>query len=482
MARFNTRTLADHPDTLNREGAAAYRQEDQLALVSHLLTSFVQDQFYRSADEGLAELIQLISRVDPGFAARAAVYARREFGMRSVTHVVAGQIAATVKGEEWTKRFFDAVVVRPDDITEILGFYASAYGLHPLPNSLKKGLAAALRRFDAYELAKYRGEGRLVSLMDAVNLCRPLPTPAISRLMTGTLPPADTWEVALTQAGRRTRDPNELAALRRQAWHRLLAEDKLGYMALLRNLRAIVRTFDAQLLQLAERKLVDADAIRSSRVFPFRIAVALDLLRPIAPPGIARALEAAVELSFANVPQMSRRTLIAVDCSGSMTGGGRVPPLDRAILLAAAFVKRNDCDVMLFSDDAWYVQVDRAASLDAARQRIWAAVRPSGTRFTAIFDKATKPYDRVIILSDMQAWLPDWCGSTTPTPALERYRRRTGCDPKVFCLDLAGYGTAQFPARRVCQLAGFSDKVFDLMAALESDLDALIETIEAVEL
>ena len=483
MARFNTPVRNDRPDTVNHAGGEAYRQSDRLALVSHLLTSFLEDQYYRSAEEDLEELVWLISRVDPLFAAKAAVYARREFGMRSVTHVVAGELAAVVKGEDWTRSFIDAVVVRPDDVTEILGYYASAHGLRPLPNSLKKGLAGALRRFDEYQLAKYRGEGRAFSLVDAVNLCHPRPTAALTRLMTGDLPPADTWEVALTRAGQQARDEDEKAQLKLAAWRRLLGEDKLGYFALLRNLRSLVLTGDAEVLALAERKLVDADAIRGSRVFPFRILAALHHVRDAATPGIVAALEAALELAFANVPRLPGRTLVAVDASGSMLWRWRgwTTPLEKAVLAAAALVRRSACDIILFSDGAEYVHVDPAASLATTMRRIRAAVDGGGTDFTAIFECASRPYDRVVILSDMQAWMPDYYGATLPTPALRRYCRRVGADPAVFCFDLTGYGTAQFPERKVFQLAGFSDKAFDLMAKLESDRDALVGVVEEVD-
>ncbi|MEE4276333.1 MAG: TROVE domain-containing protein, partial [Thermoleophilia bacterium] len=281
-------------------------------MISLLLTSFLTDQFYRSASEGLAELVTLARRVDPLFAAKAAVYARRRFGMRTVTHVVAGELAARVKGELWTKRFYDAVVVRPDDVTEILAYYASAHGIQPLPNSLKKGLARALRRFDDYELAKYRGRGHTVNLWDAVNLCHPRPTGPLRRLMSDELPPADTWEVALSRAGQLARSEEEKAELERQTWTRLLRDHKLGYFALLRNLQAIVQTCDDEGLALAQRKLVDPVAIHRSRVFPFRIDTALGEVGRDAPEGIVAALDQALEIAFDNVPTLEGRTLVAL--------------------------------------------------------------------------------------------------------------------------------------------------------------------------
>ena len=43
-------------------------------------------------------------------------------------------------------------------------------------------------------------------------------------------------------------------------------------------------------------------------------------------------------------------------------------------------------------------------------------------------------------------------------------------------------GDTQFPANKVYQLAGFSDKVFDTMALLETDRLALVKEIKAIKL
>ena len=68
------------------------------------------------------------------------------------------------------------------------------------------------------------------------------------------------------------------------------------------------------------------------------------------------------------------------------------------------------------------------------------------------------------------------------SPVKRKRRRRTKADPFVYSFDLQGYGTLKFPERQVFCLAGFSDKVFDIMQLLETDREALISQIEAVEL
>ena len=116
MTRFNRATLdTATATTVNRAGGRAYEVSDEFALASLVLTSFLNDQFYRSAKGSIEEIVYLCERVDPTFAAQVAVFARDRFGMRSTSHVIAAFVAANVKGAQWTKHFFNSVVVRPDD-------------------------------------------------------------------------------------------------------------------------------------------------------------------------------------------------------------------------------------------------------------------------------------------------------------------------------------------------------------------------------
>ena len=123
MSRFNTRNTEKN-QAENFAGGEAFKETPALEFISILLTSFVQDQYYRSSDDTLKRLRALIKKInDKKFVAKGAIYARNEFGMRSITHVVGGELASIVKGEPWMKNFFDKVVRRPDDMTEILAYY-----------------------------------------------------------------------------------------------------------------------------------------------------------------------------------------------------------------------------------------------------------------------------------------------------------------------------------------------------------------------
>jgi len=472
--RFNSKTSVINK-TENLAGGEAFKETPKTEFASMVLTSFVKDQFYRSENETLEKINELLEKVPSMFAAQTAIYARTKYGMRTISHVVAGELAKKVKGEEWTKRFYDKVVFRPDDMAEILSYYIFKYK-KPIPNSLKKGLSTAFSKFDEYQLAKYRGEQNALSLIDIVNLVHPKPGDknkvALEKMVKGELKSKDTWETDLTKAGQKAKDEEDKEKLKKEVWEKLIKEKKIGYFALLRNLRNIAEQAP-DVLDEALALLVDANVIKKSLVLPFRFATAYEQFEDSELSGarkIMKALGTALDLSLANVPKFDGETLVVLDCSGSMEGR----PAQIGSIFSAVLGKTNDADMILFSDDASYHNFNPADSAMTIAKGIHFA--SGGTNFHSIFETANKAYDRIIILSDMQGWE----GYDAPTKTFAEYKKRVGANPKIYSFDLAGHGTLQFPEKNVFCLAGFSDKTLDILKLLEQDREALVHDIEQV--
>ena len=482
MSKFNTTVLKQKTLTTNITGGQAYQQSNDLELVSVLLTSFVSDQFYRSSNDTLDRLKQLLNKVDPKFAAKSAIFARDKFGMRSITHALAGELASMLGGHEWSKDFYDKVVVRPDDMTEIMSYYLenkTDKNKPKFPNSLKKGFASAFNKFDNYQIAKYKNENKEVKLVDIVNLVHPVPTTsnrdALSQLVNGTLKSTDTWESKLSKAGQEASNEEELSQLKSDAWGELLTTRKIGYFALLRNLRNIINQ-SPQFVDLACDMLTDQRMIQSSRVLPFRFATAYEEITKLGSSSEVRkvmtALNQALDISAINIPKFDGETLVVIDVSGSMSGR----PSEIASLFGAMIAKANNCDVMTFATSASYKAYNPMDSILTIRNSF--RFSGGGTNFKDIFLKSNKKYDRVIILSDMQGWI----GHTTPASEFNLYKKKFNCSPYVYSWDLAGLGTMQLPENNVFALAGFSDKVFDIMKWLETDRNTLYKMIDDIQL
>jgi len=462
MSKFNASNGGNK--TINYAEGEAFTQSPKLQFLSILLTSFVQDQYYRTEKEGLEEIYRLFDAIpDKKFLAKAALYARTQFGMRSISHVVAGELAKRVKGEKWLKSFFDKIVYRADDMTEIVSYV----GPKELSHALRKGFAKAFLRFDEYKLAKYKGDGKSVSLIDVANLVHPKSNEAIKKLMTGSLQAPETWEVLLTQAGGDTEKKAEV-------WKKLITEKKIGYFALLRNLRNIIEQAP-NVLDEAVTLLTDETLIKKSLVLPFRYSTALGQIEQLNGSEARKviiALNTALDIAVKNVPKFDGDTLVVLDCSGSMEGKSA----EIGALFSAVLIKSNNADCILFSNDAKYYSVNPMDSTLTISKSIHFA--SGGTNFHSIFETANKAYDRIVILSDMQGWI----GEYVPTSTYAEYKKGTGANPKIYSFDLQGYGTMQFPEQNVFCIAGFSEKVFSIMQFLEKDKNALIEEIEKVEL
>lgn len=474
MSRFNTNSTGIK--TENLAGGQAYTQTPELELVSILLTSFANDTFYKSANDTFETLNGLIAKCDKQFVAKATIYARTKFGMRSITHCVASELAKHIAGEKWAKDFYSAVVYRPDDMMEIISYHTSKNG--KIPNSMKKGLAKAFDKFDAYTLAKYRGEGKGYKLVDIVNLVHPTPieknAEAIKQLVKGELKSFDTWETELTKAGQIAKNDTEKEEFKKAVWVKLIREKKLGYFALLRNLRNIIEQAP-EVIKEAIEILTDEKLIKKSLVLPFRFTTAFEEIQKLNDGKIIRevliGLNKAVDISVSNVPVFDGETLVVLDVSGSMQG----KPSQIGALFSAILVKSNNADFITFSDNSQYRNVNPMDSTITIANSIRFA--SGGTNFRSIFQVANKKYDRIIILSDMQGWI----GYETPTREFNEYKKTTNSNPFVYSFDLNGLGSMQFPENNVFCIAGFSEKVFDIMAMMETDKKALINTIKSVD-
>jgi len=487
MTRFRT-ILKKTTKTENLAGGEAFKESDKLELISLLLTSFVKDKFYESAENQLTRLEDLVNKIkDKKFIAKAAIYARKEFGMRSITHALLAELTKIVKGEEWLKHAIQKATHRPDDMMEILGYYLSKYN-KPIPNSLKKGISLAMKNFDSYQLGKYRGNKSGFKLVDLFNLIHPKPTSdkenLYKQVVENKLRSENTWEKNISETGQKVKDiedeterEEKKKELKAEAWKDLISSNKLGYFALLRNLRNILDQADDETVKLAAKALVDEKQIKHSLVLPFRFSTALKEIEKTSNENtrlIVNALHDALELSLSNVPKFDGKTLVVLDESGSMSG----KPMEIGSLFAAVLYKSNNADLITFSDNARYRNLHSRDSVLSIAEKLQSDYNGGGTDFHSIFTTANQAYNRIIILSDMQGWV----GYTAPTKTFATFKAKTKSNPHVYSFDLNGYGTLQFPEYQVYCIAGFSDRVFDIIKLLEQDRHALIKKIEEIEL
>lgn len=496
--------------TKNYMGEKAVKHSPKYDIVNILLTSFVEDQYYESAKTQMNRLLELATK-HPLFSAKASIYARKEFHMRSVTHLIGATIPHIVKGEPWVERFIEKNIFRVDDITEIMAYYLKNYG-KPIPNSLKRGLAKSFEKFDEYQLAKYRGEGKKVSLVDVVNLVHPKHSEALRKLVNGELVSKDTWESKVSKAGKDS-------TAKAEAWADLVRSRKLGYFATLRNLNNIAEHAPEVLPEVA-KFLTNPNAIKNSKVFPFRFITAMNAVDQKSRKkkikfesdieiDLQSILNEALTVSCQNIPLLEGKTAILADNSGSMVGDSFNSSLTSAmsntntamianLFSAMYWLRANDTYVGLFGDELISPKLDRTKTLLENYKEIQDTARKVGTATEeGIFDffdellETGEKVDRIIIFSDCQIGA-GCCWYTTARYGeglvqgdtfMRMFREYHSKNPetRVYTINLRSYGTTVFNGN-IIKMGGFSDKIFEILEILEQDKNALIKKIEAIEL
>src|SRR5229473_3415423 len=182
-----------------------------------------------------------------------------------------------------------------------------------------------------------------------------------------------------------------------EAWERLLREQKLGALALLRNLRNMREAgVDESLVLNALREMSTA------RVLPFRFLAAARYA-----PQWEEALEQAMLKSVAVSEKLSGRTIVLVDVSGSMTAPlsrrSEMQRTDAAYGLAVLLREiGGKVAVFSFSDNLVEVPAHRGFAL---RDAIDASQRHNGTYLGKAVEELNrkKKYDRLIVITDEQA-------------------------------------------------------------------------------
>lgn len=492
MAKFNRAKVkvSPVPNTVNAAGGVAYKMSDKKAFVEALLTSFVSNTFHQSQNDIQKNVETLIGSInDPLFAAKASVYAREHYNMRSITHFVAAQLAARsmTSNKEWATNFFDKVVVRVGDMTEIMAAYFASGG-KKVPSAMKKGFANAFNRFDGDTISKYTANNSELKLVDIVNLVHPKPTAknkvALNALINGKLKNLTTSNRALTIIGQSGESEEGKEEMKVAYWRGVLENRKIGYLDLLRNLvRINEQPIDVQ--ELAAKFISNPVAVQKSRVMPYTIYLAYKVcVNKGVSSLLTNALQDALESSIPNIPRFEGKTVVVVDSSGSMsapvnsnnpTAGTTVSCNEVANLMAALLAKASGADIATFADDATY---HNKVNLRDSAVTIAGSIRKyqGGTDFTTIFPILNKKYDRVIILSDMFGWMG------TMEKTVKNYKAKYNANPKIYMWNLATNGTIQAPEKDVYLLAGFSDKCFEALSLLETDRDALLKEIDAVEI
>lgn len=495
----------------NYEEANAFLLDKRTELYSAVVTTSLGNKFYESGNDRLERICNLIAQNDPAFVARLAIYARTKMNMRSVPLVLAVELAKNKSAKGTVAKAVKGVVQRADEITELLAYYQLANNrtetkkLNKLAKQIQNGLAIAFNRFDEYQFAKYNRVAE-VKLKDALFLVHPKAINEkqqvlFDKIAKDALEVPYTWETELSALGQRKfANEKEKQATFRAKWEELIMSGKLGYMALLRNLGNIIEAnVSMDVIKEVSLLLSDANAVGKSKQLPFRFLAAYREVKVLDSGAVAMvldALEKAVEQSAVNIRGFKKNTavLIACDVSGSMqkaiSAKSKIMNYDIGLMLAMLLQSRCEYVQTGMFGDTWKI-------INLSRKNILANVQEFYKRegevgyatngYLVLKDLINrgKAVDKIMMFTDCQLWNSNAIDNVMQNsiPALWKQYKKIAPQARLYLFDLAGYGNTPIDVRSngVFLIAGWSDKIFDVLSALENGDNALAE-IEKIEL
>lgn len=512
-------TTEASPSGTTHEGAPGYARDAKGELFLCAVSNMVGEQtFYEQAGDRDARYVELVQRVavdDPEWTAAFLRWLRTDGNMRSASLVGAAEFVRgrltlgptaprqphiVDEGDDSlayrtaaNRRVVESVLQRADEPGELLAYWTSRYG-KAIPKPIKRGVADAVRRmYTERNLLKYDTASHGFRFADVIELVHPTPDPDKPRqgeLFTHALdrrhgnddgvpetlgmlrrnvvlrsaaaedpevlldPEAlraagMTWEDALSLVGSKV-DKAEL-------WEALIPS--MPYMATLRNLRGFDEAgVPDKVAATVAARLADPEQVARSRQFPFRFLAAY---RNVPSLRWGHALDQALTHSLANVPELTGRTLVLVDRSGSMfnrmSGKSELSFADSAAIFGAALAMRNVGRVTLvqYGSTSAEVPVKRGESLLKVVDKFGDL---GGTQTAAAVRQHYANHDRVVIVTDEQAW----AGYGNPGDYVP-------AQVPVYTFNLVGYqhGHQRGGPNRVTIGGGLTDHALRLIPLLE---------------
>ena len=509
MSKFNNKSQSINKAVKSHEGGIVYQATPYQELCDRVLTSFYgEDKFYESAQKSNDKLIKLIHQVgkqDPIFVLKLAILAREQFYLRTISQVIISEISKIYKGDSRTKQTIARIIQRPDDMTEILSYIINSnaqieqtltgqtrHKNKKIPNSIKKGIAIAIHKFDEYQLSKYNSSKKEVKLKDVFNLTHPKPANAKQAklwesLITGTIKQAETWERKISASGK---EENAEEA-KKEAWENLIKNNKLGYMATLRNINNFLKAGLSNELHIKVQKFISNEkAVLNSKQLPFRFYSAYKMISenkdfdPFTIKHYKKALEQAMHISVKNIKSFKGRTMVVVDTSGSMESfisqRSTMTMLEIGCVLGSVVNEMaDDAIIAAFATDFKLVDINKGNILKSANK-----IRNTSTGYATnvhlIFEWLNKnniKIDNLIILSDMEVMR----GISNDE---QRYRHNINNDLIIYEWNLNSYGhnlTNTTDPKHI-KMTGWNDSMIKFITEFNDIRLGIIDMVNKVNL
>jgi 60 kDa SS-A/Ro ribonucleoprotein len=482
-------------DTVNFALAPAYLMSPRHRLAQYAATACLNDTFYANAETQLATVLDLCKEVDAQFIAQTAIYCRERGFMKDMPALLTAVLAA--KGSACLAPVFARTIDSGKMLRTFVQIMRSgAVGRKSLGTRPKKLVQNWLNTASDKALLAAT-VGASPSLADVVKMVHPKPADAareaffawsIGKPCAAEALPANVRAFEAYKRDRLTPLPDVpfqmLTALdlHTEDWAAIARQGSWQMVRMNLNTFARHGVYEVPgMVDAIAAKLGDAQAIAKARVFPYQLLAAYRAATPDLPAPIRLALQDALELALNSVPALDGNVVVCPDVSGSMhspvTGVRQgattaVRCIDVAGLVAAAVLRKNaTATVLPFENDVVDIDLNPRDSVMTNAAKL-AAIGGGGTNCSAPLARLNRQKaqaDVVIFVSDNESWIvAKRHGATATMRQWEQFKQRNP-RAKLVCIDIAPYGTTQALERAdVLNVGGFSDAVFDIMAAFAS--------------
>ncbi|RLA55351.1 MAG: TROVE domain-containing protein, partial [Gammaproteobacteria bacterium] len=279
---------------------------------------------------------------------------------------------------------------------------------------------------------------------------------------------------------------------------------KMGYMATLRNLRNILTAdVSSESIDNVEEFLVNEKAVLNSKQLPFRFFSAYRELKgvdSVDAPRVLKALETATDISTKSVRGFSDedKVYVSVDTSGSMehpvSEKSKVNYMDIGFvcsMILRNITKRSEFSVFATKLLNVTLPTDNILRNVEESKALSGKVGHGTNGYVIPRDLLERKveFDKVVIFTDCQMYNTSsygYWGTDTDIKTFKeywsQYRKEVAPNAKLYLFDLAGYGNTPLSIEQdgVYLIAGWSEKIFDLIEATENGATAVSEIEKTV--
>lgn len=449
-----------------------------------------------------------------------AHWLRKEGHCRQTPQVLLAIAAREGATRAMIRAYAPHIIRRADELMGAYAAYRYLFG-KPIPAALLKGIRDAFSNFDEYQLIKYNQPGKTPSMKDVLlqmpgrKAGRPVSRGMAEFIINGSLvdkhgndhsesAPLVAAYLRFLEAAKDSEFNAEMAKLAEDArvtWEVIVSQfggskevwenvlPRMGYMAVLRNARNLAQAgVDAS--KVAER-LSSRKGILRSKQYPFRFLAALKeieraSINPEAQRVILDSIAQALDISVENVGKVPGRTLILVDCSGSMLWARNSPRSAmncKEIAACMTGILSKACDaayVYAFASTAELLGVRSNDSVANIIDKVMrASVGGNTYPYLAMQDAIGRrlEVDRIVLLSDMQCYHP---GAGNFQKFLNEYKHKVNRNVWLHSINLNAHDmTSQVASgqRNINLISGFSDKILATLLRAENG-EGEIPTLE----